>query len=66
MANQIATFFESQPGDDKVERTAQHLADFWDPRMRHEIRALAEAPDSGLSPLARAAVLRLNDDTIGV
>ena len=66
MANQIATFFETQPGDDRAERTAQHLADFWDPRMRHEILRLAEAPDSGLSPLARAAVLRLKDDKIGV
>lgn len=64
MANQIATFFESQPGDDQADRVAQHLADFWDPRMRFEIRKLAEAPDSGLSPLARAAVERLNSGRI--
>lgn len=59
MANQIATFFESQPGDDRAERTALHLSDFWDPRMRAEIGKLAEDPDSGLSPLAREAVIRM-------
>jgi formate dehydrogenase subunit delta len=32
MANQIATFFSSQPGEDKAERVAAHLKDFWGPR----------------------------------
>ena len=56
MANQIATFFESQPGDDGAERVAQHLSDYWDPRMRAEIARIVEDPNSGLSPLARRAV----------
>jgi formate dehydrogenase subunit delta len=59
MANQIATFFRSQPGCDQADRVAQHLRDYWDPRMRAEIVALAAQPESGLSPLAREAIARL-------
>jgi len=60
MANQIARFFASQPGDTAVAGVAQHIADFWDPRMRAHIRALAAAAGgAGLDPIARAAVERL-------
>ena len=38
MANQIATFFKTQPGIDQAEKVANHLKDFWEPRM---LRALA-------------------------
>lgn len=43
MANQIATFFNSQPGDDGPERIAAHLRDFWGPEMRAHLREIAEA-----------------------
>jgi formate dehydrogenase subunit delta len=56
MANQIATFFESQPGDDRAERVAQHLSDYWDPRMRAQIAEIVRGRDHGLSPLAQEAV----------
>jgi formate dehydrogenase subunit delta len=59
MANQIATFFRSQPGTDQADRVAQHLRDFWDPRMRAAIRAHLAAGGEGLDDLARAAVQRL-------
>jgi formate dehydrogenase subunit delta len=59
MANQIATFFRSQPGADQADRVAQHLRDFWDPRMRAAIRAHLAAGGEGLDDLARAAVQRL-------
>ena len=59
MANQIATFFRSQPGTDRADRVAQHLRDFWDPRMRAAIRAHLAAGGEGLDDLARAAVQRL-------
>jgi formate dehydrogenase subunit delta len=60
MANQIATFFDSQPGGEAAERTAQHLRDFWDPRMRTELRRAIEAGAAdALSPTARAAAERL-------
>ncbi len=53
MANQIAVFFATQPGSDQPDRVAQHLRDYWDPRMRAELAALVADPASGLSPLAR-------------
>ena len=39
MANQIATFFASQPGTDQAERVAAHLKDFWGPEMRSELKS---------------------------
>lgn len=59
MANQIATFFRSQPGTDQADLVAQHLRDFWDPRMRAAIRAHLAAGGEGLDDLAREAVQRL-------
>lgn len=59
MANQIATFFRTQPGSDQADRVAQHLRDYWDPRMRAQIMQIAADPESGLSPLAQEAVARL-------
>jgi formate dehydrogenase subunit delta len=59
MANQIATFFRSQPGTDQADRVAQHLRDYWDPRMRAAIRDHMAAGGEGLDDLARQAVQRL-------
>jgi formate dehydrogenase subunit delta len=57
MANQIATFFASQPGPDKAERVAGHLRDFWGPEMREALKAHAEAGGaSSLHDLARRAL----------
>lgn len=62
MANQIATFFDSQPGDAAVDRTAQHLRDFWDPAMRGALAdALARGEADGLSPTARRAAESLTE-----
>lgn len=38
MANQIATFFRSQRDDDQAGRVAAHLRDYWDPRMRDQLK----------------------------
>jgi formate dehydrogenase subunit delta len=59
MANQIARFFASQKHDAAVAGTRQHIADFWDPRMRGRIRAHLAAGGQGLDPLAREAIARL-------
>lgn len=56
MANQIATFFASQPGDTAVEGTRAHIRKFWDPRMRTAILAYVAQGGDGLSPIARQAV----------
>lgn len=56
MANEIAMFYEPYPHDEAVADIAQHIRDFWEPRMR---RAMAEQLAAGaddLSPLARAGV----------
>jgi formate dehydrogenase subunit delta len=59
MANQIARFFVSQPHDAAVKGVAKHIADFWDPRMRQQIRAHVAAGGAGLDPLALDAISSL-------
>ncbi|MEJ6388353.1 formate dehydrogenase subunit delta [Gymnodinialimonas ulvae] len=56
MANQIATFFATQPGADQAERVAGHLKDFWGPEMRDALKAHAAEDDSDLAPLVRDAI----------
>lgn len=61
MANQIATFFETQPGHDGAERVAAHLKDFWEPRMREALLAHVDAGGAGLKPLALEAAELLRE-----
>ena len=56
MANQIATFFQSQPGSDQAERVAAHLQDFWGPEMRAELKQIAAQDDSGMQDLVKRAL----------
>ncbi|HLH77586.1 MAG TPA: formate dehydrogenase subunit delta [Candidatus Binataceae bacterium] len=43
MANQIGDYFAAYPDRDKaVKEIAQHLKNFWEPRMRREILAYLE------------------------
>lgn len=56
MANQIARNLAPQGEPRAVASMAQHLRDFWDPRMKAAILA---DEGSGLSPIARAAIERL-------
>lgn len=51
MANQIATFFEAMPHDEAAGGVAQHINDFWDPRMRRQFFEILEAGGVGLKPL---------------
>ncbi|MFP4328764.1 MAG: formate dehydrogenase subunit delta [Paracoccaceae bacterium] len=60
MANQIATFFKSQPQGDRAGAVAKHLADFWEPRMRRQLFAHVEAGGEGLDPLVIEATRRLS------
>jgi formate dehydrogenase subunit delta len=59
MAEQIARNFAAQGEDAAIAATADHLAKFWDPRMRAQLLADDRA---ALSPVVAAAVeqLRLN------
>jgi formate dehydrogenase subunit delta len=59
MANQIGKFF-AQEGEAKAATAiADHLTQFWDPRMRREIVAHLEAGGLGLDPAVRQAVENL-------
>lgn len=53
MANQIAANLAAQGQDVAIRETAQHIIDFWDPRMKAGIAGVDRA---ALSPIARAAV----------
>ena len=56
MANQIAAFFRAYPEDEAVSEVAKHIASFWEPRMRRQLRDHAAAGGGGLDPLVMAAV----------
>ncbi len=56
MANQIATFFKTQPGDDQAQRVAAHINDFWEPRMRAHLADHVARGGAGLDPLVIAAM----------
>lgn len=55
MANQIAQFFSAQPGDDQAQRVANHINDFWEPRMRMQLLEYLAAGGSELEPLVVTA-----------
>lgn len=58
MANQIATFFDSQPGD-AAEKIAEHLQDFWSPPMREQLQGYIAAGGGGLNPSVEEAARKL-------
>lgn len=60
MANQIATFFAAQGEARAVPQIADHIAKFWDPRMRRDILVHVEQGGAGLSPLALAGIASMN------
>jgi formate dehydrogenase subunit delta len=59
MANQIARNFEALGHDQAIKATADHIASFWDPRMKAKIVACLES-GADLSPTARAAIATLH------
>ena len=64
MANQIGRFFDSQGGVDAAAAAiADHLAKFWDPRMRAALLAYAAAGGEGLDPPVRSAMGLLAAET---
>ncbi|OWV71552.1 formate dehydrogenase [Rhizobium sp. R634] len=55
MANQIATFFKSQPADEAVQGVATHINKFWEPRMRRQLFEIIEKEENGLDALVLQA-----------
>ena len=49
MANQIAIFFDTQPGDPAT-GIAHHINEFWEPRMREGLLDASATTTEGLSP----------------
>ncbi len=60
MANQIARNFAAQGEDVAVVATADHIAKFWDPRMKAASYALLAQGGSSLSPVSRRALEMLS------
>jgi formate dehydrogenase subunit delta len=56
MANQIARNFAVQGEAAAAEATAQHIRDFWDPRMKAEI---LNGDRTALGAIAKAAIEQL-------
>lgn len=59
MANQIAKFMESKPHDDGVAGLANHINDFWEPRMRRSLFEVLDAGGHGLRPLVLDAAPKI-------
>ncbi|MBF6560150.1 MAG: formate dehydrogenase subunit delta [Candidatus Binataceae bacterium] len=60
MANEIGGYFAAMPDhEEAVSSIAQHLRNFWEPRMRRELIAYARHDEGNLKPIVREAVLRL-------
>ena len=51
MANQIAKFFESQAEGSRRSGIANHINDFWEPRMRAHFFEVVDAGGEGLDPI---------------
>jgi formate dehydrogenase subunit delta len=59
MANQIATFFQSQPEAEGVAGVAEHINKFWEPRMRAQLFEMTDASTDGFNPLVVAALSKI-------
>ncbi len=55
MANQIAIFFRTRTKDEAIEGIANHLSDFWEPRMRAQFFELVASQPALFDPLVREA-----------
>jgi formate dehydrogenase subunit delta len=63
MANDISAFFASDPDHaSAVGGMVDHLAKFWEPRMRKAIIAHLNEGGEGLSDLAKDAVKKLSNN----
>lgn len=56
MANQIGKFFAHQGEERAVISIADHMAKFWEPRMRAALLEYARAGGTGLDPWVLRAV----------
>ncbi|MGB8816998.1 MAG: formate dehydrogenase subunit delta [Rhizobiaceae bacterium] len=52
MANQIADFYRPYPRGEAVAGIAEHIRNFWDPRMRKALSEIVASKSQGLDELA--------------
>lgn len=64
MANQIAAFFRSQDPESAPAMVADHLAKFWEPRMRNAIVAHGQSGGEGLDPVVLQAIAMLAERAV--
>ena len=60
MANQIATFFLSQPEATRVPGVSNHINKFWEPRMRRQFFEIVDNGGGDLLPLVIEASRHVN------
>ncbi|TCL72723.1 formate dehydrogenase subunit delta [Rhizobium sp. BK251] len=60
MANQIATFFLTQPEAERAQGVATHINKFWEPRMRRQLFEHIDAGGEGLKPLVLEAAAKIH------
>ena len=57
MVNRIGDFFVAMPDrSEAMEAIAQHVARFWEPRMRRALYAVVDAGGEGLQPVVLDAL----------
>lgn len=59
MANQIAVFFQTRQHDEAVDGIAEHINNFWEPRMREQFFEIVETGGDGLMPLVVEAAAKV-------
>ncbi|KJS15203.1 MAG: formate dehydrogenase [Hoeflea sp. BRH_c9] len=64
-ANQIATFFASQPEAEQIDGVADHINKFWDPRMRAQLFAITDQSTDGFKPMVVAALGKVKRPEVG-
>lgn len=62
MANQISDYFNAYPHDQAVRETANHLRNFWEPRMRVQLFDHLAAGGEGLNETALEAARSLAEE----
>lgn len=60
MANQIATFFLSQPEATRIPGVSNHINKFWEPRMRRQFFVIVDNGGEGFLPLVMEASKLVN------
>lgn len=59
MANQIAHAFRSRPHDEAVAATAEHISNFWEPRMRAQLLQLLKSDPKQFDGILQEASERI-------